>query len=72
MQNIKLFNACEARKNLIFTFYIINRIRQIILHPAPLITLLKSFYFICNGDVVTASQRNACTQRHDDTLITSW
>ena len=32
----------------------------------------KMIYFICNGGVGTAIQRNSCTQHHVDTLITSW
>ena len=43
------------------------------LTPSPFCYPFKMcFYFICNRSVVTANQRNSCTQRHDDTLITSW
>ena len=42
------------------------------LTPSPACYPFKMNYFICNGDIETASQRNSCTQCHDDTLITSW
>ena len=42
------------------------------LTPSPASYPFKMNYFICYGAVETAIQRNSCTQRYGDTLITSW
>ena len=41
------------------------------LTPSLDCNLLKIIDFICNRGVGTYSQRNSCTHRHGDTLITS-